>query len=228
MCNQARASCGLLGGESANCKTISLRCAPASRAHARGHSGIGPLWSNRTMGALRDIACAGEHRRNSLCVTWRKVRRLGTPTKGPCRTAWRAPLPSCAPQRPRGWRRTSLHRLAAIDHQGVPDDEGGRLRTQPDDGRGNLLGPAHPPDRLPRDHPLASLGGAPAEAVHHRGFDDPGAHGVDAEVQRRVVEGRRLGKADDAEFRGAVRGLTGDAFDPGARRRCSRSPHPLA
>ena len=38
---------------------------------------------------LRDIACAGEHRRNSLCVTWRKVRRLGTPTKGPCRTAWR-------------------------------------------------------------------------------------------------------------------------------------------
>ena len=113
------------------------------------------------MGALRDIACAGEHRRNSLCVTWRKVRRLGTPTKGPCRTAWRD---LHSPRVHRNGSRlatNSLHRLAAIDHQGVPDDEGGRLRTQPDDGRGNLLGPAHPSDRLLRDHPLAALGGAP-------------------------------------------------------------------
>jgi len=163
------------------------------------------------------------------------VRRLGTETltheraATPCRTAWRdLHSPRVHRNGLRGWRRTSLHRLAAIDDQGVPDDEGGRIRAQPDDGRSDLLGLPHPANRLLRDYPLASLGGAPAEAVHHRGFDDPGAHGVDAEVRRRIVEGRRLGKADDAEFRGAVRGLTGDAFDPGARRRCSRSPHPLA
>src|SRR5579884_1447802 len=71
-----------------------------------------------------------------------------------------------------------LHRLAAIDDHGVPDDKGGRIRAQPDDGRGDLLGLTHSPDGLLRDHPLASLGRAPAEAVHHRGLDDAGAHGV--------------------------------------------------
>src|SRR3954449_5359812 len=40
-----------------------------------------------------------------------------------------------------------LDRLAAVDDQGVPDDEGGRVQAQPDDGRGNLppiLGVAAP------------------------------------------------------------------------------------
>src|SRR5437588_7007015 len=97
-----------------------------------------------------------------------------------------------------------------------PTTKAGHVRAQPNDGRGDLLGLAHPPDRLLRDYPLASLGRAPAEAVHHRSLDDPGAHGVHADVRLRVVEGRRLREADDAEFRGAVRGLTCDAFDPSA------------
>ena len=105
-------------------------------------------------------------------------------------------------------RTASLHRLAAIDDHGVPDDEGGRVRTQPNDGRSDLLGLSHPADRLLRDHPRPPLGGASAEPVHHRGVDDPRAHGVHADVRLRVIEGRRLRETDDAEFRGAVRGLT--------------------
>ena len=177
---------------------------------------------------LRDIACAGEHRRNSLCVTWRKVRRLGTPTKGPCRTAWRD---LHSPRLHRNGSRLATNLTTPFGRHRPPGRARRRRRPPPNTARRRprqspracpsaRSAPARSPSRVPR--------GAPAEAVHHRGFDDPGAHGVDAEVQRRVVEGRRLGEADDAEFRGAVRGLTGDAFDPGARRRCSRSPHPLA
>lgn len=44
------------------------------------------------------------------------------------------------------WRRTPLYRLAAVDDHGVSNDEGGRIRTQPNDGRGDLLGLAHPSD----------------------------------------------------------------------------------
>jgi hypothetical protein len=54
----------------------------------------------------------------------------------------------------------SLHGLATIDDHGVPDHEGGRVRTQPDDGRGDLLGLSHPADRLLRDHPFPPLGSA--------------------------------------------------------------------
>src|SRR5213078_759880 len=82
-----------------------------------------------------------------------------------------------------------LHRLASVDDQGVPDDEGGRIRAEPDDGRGDLLGLAHPADRLLRDYLRAPLGRAAGEAPHHRGVDVPGADGVDAEVLPGVVEG---------------------------------------
>src|SRR5687767_2540505 len=44
---------------------------------------------------------------------------------------------------------------------------------------------------MARDLPLPPLGGALAEAIHHRRVDDPGAHGVDADVLWGVVEGRR-------------------------------------
>src|SRR5215217_6580888 len=118
---------------------------------------------------------------------------------------------------PRCWRRTSLHRLAAVDNHRVPDDEGGRVRTQPQDGRGDLLGRPHPADRLLRDHRCAPLWGAPAEPLHHLGVDDPGADGVYADVGRRVVEGGRFAEADHAVFGGDVRGSTWEALDPGAR-----------
>src|SRR5438046_4867422 len=73
-----------------------------------------------------------------------------------------------------------LHRLAAVDDQGVPDDEGGRIRAQPDDGRGDLLGLAHPSDRLLRDPFRAPFGWAPGEATHRPGVDVPGARGEPA------------------------------------------------
>src|SRR6059058_3740315 len=90
----------------------------------------------------------------------------------------------------------SLHRLAAVDDHGMPDDEGGRIRAQPDDGRGDLLGLAHSADRLLRDHLRASFGRAPGEAAHHRRVDVARADGVDTDVLRGVVEGRRPGEAD--------------------------------
>ncbi len=109
--------------------------------------------------------------------------------------------------------------MAAVDDHGVADHEGGRVRAQPDDGRGDLLGLAHPPDRLLRDHLRAPFGRAPGEAIHHRRVDVAGADGVDADVLRGVVEGRRLGEADHAVLRGGVRGAALDADDPCARGR---------
>ena len=76
---------------------------------------------------------------------------------------------------------------------------------------------AHPSDRLLRDYPLASRGRAPAEAVHHRCVDNPGAHDVHADVRLRVVESRRLREADHAVLRGGVRGAALDADDSCAR-----------
>src|SRR5438034_4579268 len=99
----------------------------------------------------------------------------------------------------------------------MSDDEGSRVRTEPDDGIGDLFGPAHPSDRLLRDDPRPPRRGAAGEASHHRGIDVPGADGVDADVRRRVVEGRRPGEADHAVFRGGVRGVAFDADDPGTR-----------
>src|SRR5437867_12771863 len=99
----------------------------------------------------------------------------------------------------------------------MSDDEGSRVRTEPDDGIGDLFGPAHPSDWLLRDHPRPPLRGAAGEASHHRAIDVPGADGVDADVRRRVVEGRRPGEADHAVFRGGVRGVAFDANDPGTR-----------
>jgi hypothetical protein len=101
----------------------------------------------------------------------------------------------------------SLDRLAAIDDHGMPDDEGGRIRTQPYDSRRDLLGLPHPSNRLLRDHSFSPFRGASGEPLHHRGLDDPRAHGIDANVLQGIVEGRRLGQADYAVLGGRVRGL---------------------
>jgi hypothetical protein len=76
----------------------------------------------------------------------------------------------------------SLRRLATIDDQGVSSDEGGRIRTEPENRRGNLFRLTHPPDRLLRDHPIPPLLGAPAEAVHNWRFDNARTYGVHADV----------------------------------------------
>src|SRR4051794_25386063 len=77
---------------------------------------------------------------------------------------------------------TPLDRLAAVDDQSVPDDKSGRVRAQPDDGLGNLLGSPHPTDRLLSDDPLASFGSPFRKPLHHRGGDNARAHSVDPDV----------------------------------------------
>src|SRR5918911_3794523 len=115
----------------------------------------------------------------------------------------------------------SLPRLAAVNHHRGSGDEGSRIRTQPQDGCGDLLRLAGPADWLrrsrARDLPLLPLRGAPAEAIHHWRVDDAGAHDIDADVRRGVVEGRRLSQADHTVFRRDVRRLILEALDPGAR-----------
>jgi hypothetical protein len=82
--------------------------------------------------------------------------------------------------------------LAAVDDHGVSDNEGGRIRTEPDNGGGDFLGLAHPSNGFLRNHPLLSLVGASGKAIHHRRGDNAGAHGVDADVLRGVVFQRQL------------------------------------
>ncbi len=50
-----------------------------------------------------------------------------------------------------------LCRLAAVDDQGVPKDERGRVRTRPDNRGADLFGGSHTPDGLLRDHRLAAF-----------------------------------------------------------------------
>lgn len=47
------------------------------------------------------------------------------------------------------YRPALLHRLTPIDHQGS-DDEGGRIRTQPDDRISDFFGLSHPANWLER------------------------------------------------------------------------------
>src|SRR5437764_7775460 len=98
----------------------------------------------------------------------------------------------------------------------MPSCEGSRIRTQPNDRRRDLLGLAHPSDRLLRDHFVAALSCAAAEAIHHRRLDDAGAHGVHTDVCLGVIESGSLSKTDNAELRGAVRGLSLTALHSGA------------
>jgi hypothetical protein len=49
---------------------------------------------------------------------------------------------------PRAGVQASSHRLPAVDDQGMPGDDDGRVRTQPEHGSGDLLGLPHPADRL--------------------------------------------------------------------------------
>src|SRR5437016_2895862 len=82
-----------------------------------------------------------------------------------------------------------LYRLAAVNDHGVADHERGRVGTQPENSRGDLLAHSHPADWLLCDHPLLSLASAAGEALHHWGGYDPRAHGIYPDLRMRVVEG---------------------------------------
>lgn len=119
--------------------------------------------------------------------------------------------------------RPSLHRLAAIDDHRMAAHEGGPVRAQPENSRGNFLGRSHPTDRLFGDDLGAAFGRAAGEAFHHRRCDVAGTDGIDAEVLRGVIKCRRLGESDHAVLRGGVRGAALDADHPRLPRMCSRS-----
>src|SRR5690242_16949410 len=85
-----------------------------------------------------------------------------------------------------------LRRLAAVGDHGVPGDERGGVRAQPQHRGGDLLRPTEPADRLLRDHPRVPLLGATGEPLDHRRVDDPRADGVDANARGRVVQRRVL------------------------------------
>lgn len=86
----------------------------------------------------------------------------------------------------------------------MPDDEGRRFGTEIEDGCRDLLGPAHPSDRLLSHDPRHPVRGSPGEARHHRRIDDAGAGRVHPDVAGRIVEGGRLGEADHPGTGGSV------------------------
>src|SRR3982751_1360595 len=92
---------------------------------------------------------------------------------------------------------SSLRRLPTVDDHGMPNREGSRVRTQPNDGSCDLLGLAHSSNRLLRDDPLSPIRSATAEAIHHRGLNDAWAHCVDTDVRLRIIESRRLSETDN-------------------------------
>jgi hypothetical protein len=108
--------------------------------------------------------------------------------------------------------------LSAFDHQRVPYNECSRIRTQPKNRCGDFFGRTHPPDRFLRDDSLASFGSAAGKAVHHGRADDPGAHCIDADVLRGVIQSCRFSQADHSVFRRGVSRLTFEAFNSSAGR----------
>lgn len=115
-----------------------------------------------------------------------------------------------------------------VDNDGAPDDEASRIRTQPYNRRGDLLGPTRSPHRFLRNHRLPSLSGRTTESIHHRRVDDPRAHGVDTDVRLRVVESRRLGQTNHAVLRGDVGPAPFETSNPSARRGVYDGAAPLA
>src|SRR5437868_1370873 len=110
-----------------------------------------------------------------------------------------------------------LNGLAAIDDHGAADDEASPIRTEPDDGIGDLFWPPHPSDWFLRDHPRALLIGAAGEAIHHRRVDIARANDVNANILRGVIEGRRPGEADHAVFCSGISWAAFDSDDAGTR-----------
>ena len=86
----------------------------------------------------------------------------------------------------------SLHRLAAVDDHGVADHEAAASEHSQTTAAAISSGlPIRPTgsSAITFARPSARAAG---EAVHHRGVDVAGTDGVDADVLRGVVEGRRL------------------------------------
>ena len=106
--------------------------------------------------------------------------------------------------------------LTAVDDHGVTDRERCFVGAEPQNCGCDFVGLAHSADLLLGDDGGTAFVGVAGEAAHHLGLDDAGADRVDADVRGGVVEGGRLGEADEAVFGSGVCGLALEALDAGA------------
>ena len=148
----------------------------------------------------------------------RRARPLGRGRPTLTRSSRRAEAPlRCSSGGGRGWGRL-LDDGAAVDGEGVTNDEAGCVRAQPDDARGDLFGPSEPAHRHRVAHHLLDLLVAPHEAFEHWRPRAAGADAVDPDPLRGVLERARPGEADHAVLARDVRRQPGEADETGTRR----------
>src|SRR5437016_6327401 len=102
-----------------------------------------------------------------------------------------------------------MDRDATVDDDGRTRDEGRLVRGEEENGRRDLLGPSHAPERMGGTHRPAELLLPPRrEDRRDARVDATGADAVHADVVARVFQSGRPREVDDAGFRGVVRGET--------------------
>ena len=91
-----------------------------------------------------------------------------------------------------------MRREAAIDWQRDAEHEAGPGAAEPEDGRGDLIRPPQPSDRL-IPHDLLHRVGLLLEHVRHHGrVDRSRAHCIDTNAARRIFKRGALGQANHA------------------------------
>jgi len=99
-----------------------------------------------------------------------------------------------------------LQRLAAVHDHGVPYDKGSRVRAQPDDSCGNSSGlPIRPTGSSAIT--FARPWGYPRCNDSSSAYQCTGTDGINADVLRGIVEGRRSGQAITPCFAAVYAGL---------------------
>src|SRR6195256_586823 len=111
----------------------------------------------------------------------------------------------------------SLDRVTAVDHEGVADHKACTLAAEPQDGRGNLLGPAQPADRSHSHDFLHRVRLALQHARHHRGLDGPWTNGVDADSPSGVFKRGAFGEAEHAMLGGVIDAAAGNPYETADR-----------
>src|SRR5882724_7836835 len=96
---------------------------------------------------------------------------------------------------------------AAVQDQRLPGHEGSAVGAHPEYGFRNFHRLTEAPDGMESERELPGFRGA-EEAFAHRGLDDGGANGIDANAFGRRLKGGAFGQTDDAVFRSAVSGRT--------------------
>src|SRR5437773_558821 len=90
----------------------------------------------------------------------------------------------------------SVRGEAAIDWQSHAEHEAGPGAAKPEDGRGDLIGPPQPSDRLIPHDLLHRVGLLLKHVRHHGRIDRSWAYRIDANAPRRIFKRGALGQAD--------------------------------